>query len=214
MIWLLLCMNHHQDSAILLFKYKTMHTSGVVSPRIPAEVKLLTSSTVTVKVGRNAVPQESHPLDCEMDASHCYVMTSIISEAMMEKELTTPCIYCKPGHWNGKASNKPTQLEDHCRSGGVVWWHTNSNLLSLGAFVALPQAPSSQVLNSSKAPGTLNMVGQTSSTYSVSKKVCKFHFYCSLVWVWLYPLPARSQCRSNEYVEVRAHPPTLQGEGV
>jgi len=152
-----------------------MHTSGVVSPRIPAEVKLLTSSTVTVKVGRNTVPQESHPLDCSLDASHFYVTTSIISEAMMEKEVTTPCINCKPGHWNGKASNKPIQLEDHCQSGGVVCWHTNSNLLSLGAFVALPQAPSSQVLNSSKAPVSLDIVGQTSSTYLVSKKVCEFH---------------------------------------
>ena len=170
-----------------------MHTSGVVSPRIPAEVKLLTSSTVTVKVGRNAVPQESHPLDCKMDASHSYVMTSIILEAMMEKELTTPCINCKPGHWSGKTSNKPTQLEDHCQSVVVVWWPTNSNLLSLGGFAVLPQAPSSQGLNSSNTPTSLNMVGQASSTYSVSKKVCEFPFCCYLVWVWLYPLPAHSQ---------------------
>ena len=153
-----------------------MHTSGVVSPRIPAEVKLLTSSTVTVKVGRNEVPKESHPLDCVLEASHSYVMTSIILEAMMEKEVTTPCIDCKPGHWSGNAWNKPTQLEDLCQNGVVVWWHTNSNLLSLGGFAVLPQDPSSQVQNSSNTPMSLNMAGQASSTYSVSKKVCEFPF--------------------------------------
>jgi len=64
-----------------------MHTSGVVSLRIPAEMKL-TFSTVTVKVGRNEVPQESHPLDSTMDPSQWWVVTFTILEAMMGENVS------------------------------------------------------------------------------------------------------------------------------
>jgi len=62
-----------------------MHTSGVVSPRIPAEVKSSVFLIVMLKSGRNKVPLESHSLDSTVDPLQWWVVTFTLLEAMMEK---------------------------------------------------------------------------------------------------------------------------------